>query len=189
MLKELVAKNRSYRRFRQEVPIARETLEELVDLARLCASGMNRQPLKYMLFTDAASNAKIFSCLGWAMNLPEWPGPDEGQRPAAYILILGDTEVWPSFGCDHGIAAQTILLGAVEKGLGGCMLGSIQRPKLRRLLDIPERYEILLVVALGIPDERVILEELGPDGDTRYYRDSEGAHHVPKRALKDIILR
>jgi len=188
MLRDLVLRNRSYRRFHEHVPVTREVLEELVDLGRLSASGMNRQPLKYWLCNDAATNAQVYACLGWAMHLPEWPGPPEGERPAAYIVILHDKTVSPSPGCDHGIAAQSILLGAVEKGLGGCMLGTVQRPRLREALRIPERYDILLVVALGQPKERVVLEELGPDGDIRYYRDAEGAHHVPKRSLREVIL-
>jgi nitroreductase len=120
--------------------------------------------------------------------LSRWSGPAEGERPSAYIVILGDTELRKDFGCDHGIAAQSIMLGATERSLGGCMIGSIDRPALRQVLDIPERYEILLILALGKPAETVVLENVGPDGDIRYYRDNEDVHHVPKRTLEDIIL-
>ena len=188
MLRDLVAKNRSYRRFHQDVAIERATLVELVDLGRLSASGTNAQPLKYVLACDAESNAKVFATLGWAVHVPDWPGPIEGERPSAYIIVLGDTAVRSHFGVDHGIAAQSILLGATEKGLGGCMLGNIQRSKLQEAFQIPTQYEVLLVIALGKPKERVVLEELGSDGDTRYYRDAEGVHHVPKRRLDDIIV-
>jgi nitroreductase len=121
--------------------------------------------------------------------LSRWSGPAEGERPSAYIVILGDTELSKSFGCDHGIAAQSIMLGATERGLGGCMIGSIDRPKLRQVLDIPERYEILLILALGKPAETVVLEDVGPDGDIKYYRDDEDVHHVPKRTLDELILQ
>jgi len=188
MIRELVLKNRSYRRFHQEVAIDRETLRELVDLARCSASAANRQPLKYILSCEPEKNALIFKHLSWAAALKDWPGPAEGERPSAYIIILGDTEISKSFGVDPGIAAQNILLGAVERGLGGCMLGAIQRDGLRQDLNIPARYEILLVVALGRPKEKVVLETVGPDGDTSYWRDSDGVHHVPKRALDDIII-
>jgi len=188
MLSDLVMKNRSYRRFHEEVPIKLETLRELVDLARCSASGSNRQPLKYILSSTPEKNAKVFATLAWAGALPNWPGPPEGERPAGYIIILGDNEISSGFGVDHGIAAQTILLGAVEKGLGGCMLASVRRDELRRALDIPDRYEILLVVALGSPRERVVLETLEPGGDFRYWRDQEQVHHVPKRRLEDIII-
>jgi nitroreductase len=186
-LRDLVLKNRSYRRFHQDA-IDLETLKELVDLARLSASGANRQPLKYVLSCDAETNNKIFPCTRWAGYLSDWPGPAEGERPTAYVVILGDSEVSKSVGCDHGIAAQSIMLGATERGLGGCMIGSIDRATLRAELNIPERYEILLVLALGKPKEKVVLEDVGPDGDIKYYRDKQDAHHVPKRALEDIIL-
>jgi nitroreductase len=165
-----------------------ETLRELVDLARCSASGANLQPLRYLLSADRERNARIYPHLAWAGYLKDWPGPVEGERPAAYIVILGDTRIRPSVGCDHGIAAQSILLGATERGLGGCMIGSIARDGLRQALAIPDVYEILLVIALGAPLETVILEEVGPDGDIRYWRDTEGVHHVPKRRLADIVL-
>ena len=188
MFKELILKDRSYRRFHEEQPIDRQTLLELVDLGRLSASGGNVQPLKYILSSDPEKNAKIFPCLAWAGDLTDWDGPAEGERPSAYIIILGDKEIGKSFGVDHGIAAQSILLGAAEKGIGGCMVGSVERKNLRKALDIPERYEILLVLALGKPRETVVLEEAGPDGDIKYYRDENDVHHVPKRPLDEIIL-
>ena len=188
MLRDLVIRNRSYRRFYQEQEVGRETLQELVDLARLSASGSNRQPLKYLLACDEETNATIFGCLAWAAYLKDWAGPAEGERPAAYVVVLGDTEVSASFGVDHGIAAQSILLGATERDLGGCIIASIQRERLRAALDIDPRYEILLVLALGRPKEVVILEPLGPEGDIRYWRDEHGAHHVPKRGLDEIVV-
>ncbi|MGD2146289.1 MAG: nitroreductase family protein [Anaerolineae bacterium] len=188
MLRELVEKNRSYRRFYQDDAIDLETLRALVDLARLSASGSNLQPLKFILSADPETNARIFPNTRWAGYLKDWAGPAEGERPSAYILILGDTEIRRSIGCDHGIAAQSIMLGATERGLGGCMLGALDRKGLREDLDIPERYDILLTLALGRPKETVVLEETGADGDIRYYRDDEGVHHVPKRALEELIL-
>ncbi len=187
MLKELVLKNRSFRRFKENNKIPEKTLRELLELARLCPSGANKQPLKYIVSNEPDKNSRIFSTLAWAGYLKDWDGPSSGERPAAYIIILGDKDISESFGCDHGIAAQTILLGAAEKGLGGCMLGSIKREELRELLNIPDRYQILLVIALGEPAEKVILEEADSPEDIKYYRDSEGAHHVPKRRLEDII--
>jgi nitroreductase len=188
MIRDLVMKNRSYRRFYQEVAIELATLRELVDLARLSASATNRQPLKYILSCDPQRNALIFPCLGWAGALKDWPGPSEGERPSAYIIILGDTEISRAFGCDHGIAAQSIFLGARERGLGGCMHGSVKRDELSKALGIPPRYEILLVLSLGKPKEKVVLETVGPDGDFNYWRDSNSVHHVPKRPLDDIII-
>jgi len=188
MIKDLILKNRSYRRFHQEVAIELETLRELVDLARCSASAANRQPLKYILSCDREKNALIFQHLSWAGALKDWPGPPEGERPSAYIIVLGDTEISQSFGCDHGIAAQSILLGATDRGLGGCMLAAVRRDGLHKDIEIPSRYEILLVIALGKPKETVVLETVGPGGDFNYWRDSDGIHHVPKRKLDEIII-
>jgi nitroreductase len=150
MLKDLVLKTRSYRRF--------------------------------------GKNALIFATLTWAQLLKGWDGPKEGEKPAAYIVILGDKQISPAFGIDPGIAVQSICLGATEKGLGACMLANIKKDVLRKSLAIPERYEILLVIALGKPGEKVVLETVGADGDTAYWNDANDVHHVPKRKLDDIII-
>ena len=188
MIRDLILKNRSYRRFYQEVDIKLETLRELVDLARHSASAMNAQPLKYILSCEPQKNSLIFPHLAWATFLKTWPGPAEGERPSAYIIILGDTEISRFWDYDAGIAAQSIMLGATEKGLGGCIIANIQKEGLRKALKIPPRYEILLVLALGKPKETVVIETVGPSGDTKYWRDSKSVHHVPKRPLDDIII-
>ena len=188
MLIDLVRRNRSFRRFEEKERISPETLKELVELARLSASAANMQPLKFLLSCEPEKNEKIFPCLGWAGYLKGWEGPAKGERPAAYIVILGDREIAGSFDLDPGIAAQSILLGAAEKGLGGCMIGSIARERLRDALEIPECYEIILVLAIGRPAEAVVLDEVAPDGDIKYWRDNEGIHHVPKRPLDEIVV-
>src|SRR3990172_7983884 len=163
MIKDLVLKNRTYRRFYQD-PVKEETLRELVDLARNTASATNRQPLKYILSCEPETNAKIFPLLTFAGQLRDWGGPFEGERPTAYIIILLDTEIAKQTGADHGIAAQSILLGATEKGLGGCMHGSAKKPEMMQALNIPAKYEIQLVISLGKPKEQVVVEKVGPDG-------------------------
>ena len=188
MLKDLILQNRSCRRFHQESAVEGTMLCELVDLARLSASGANRQPLKFALSTAPAQNARIFPCLHWAAYLKEWAGPGEGERPAAYVIILGDKEIADNFGVDHGIAAQSIMLGAVERGLRGCIMSSIERGKLCEILGLPDRYEILLVLALGSPAETVVVDAVAADENIRYWRDAESVHHVPKRSLEDLIL-
>ena len=188
MIEDLILRNRSYRRFHQEATVDLETLRQLVNLARLSASSANVQPLKYVLSCDAHKNTLIFPHLAWAGYLKDWSGPVEGERPSAYIIILGDKKLKQSFGCDHGIAAQSILLGATEKGLGGCIIGSIQKPELREALEIPPHFDILLVIALGKPNETVMVEEVGSDGDFKYWRDEKDIHHVPKRTLDEIII-
>jgi nitroreductase len=188
MFRDLVLSNRSYRRFMQNEPVGESTLRDLVDLARLTPSGSNLQPLRYILSSDPTRNANVFPTLAWAGYLTDWAGPAEGERPSAYIVILSDKEVSGNCAMDCGIAAQTILLGAAEKGLGGCMIGSVDRKELRVILGIAEQYDIALVIALGAPAETVVLEDVGEDGSTKYYRDASDIHHVPKRKMDDILL-
>ncbi len=187
--KELVLKTRSYRRFDGTVSIDEETLSQLVDLARCTPSGGNRQPLKYVTSCSAEWNVKIFQTLSWAGSLPDWPGPVESERPTGYIVILTDTKIRDTADSDIGIAAQTILLGAVARGLGGCMFGSIKRTELAGMLQLPEHLKISLIVALGKPVEAVVLEQADPGDSLAYYRDADQKHHVPKRKLDEILLK
>ena len=186
MLSDLIRKTRSFRRFKEDATIDIETLRYFVDLARLGGSARNMQPLKYVLVNAPALNAEIFPHLGWAGYLKEWPGPGEGERPAAYIFCLLDKRLSNEAGCDLGIATQNILLGAAEKGLGGCRIASFS-PGLCDVLDLADHLELLLVVALGNPLETVLLEGQEPGGNIHYWRDADGVHHVPKRSLQDII--
>lgn len=186
-LLELVTKNRNYRRFQQSEQVSVEQLKSLVELARLSPSAGNLQPLRFVLSNDAARNDVIFSCLVWESYIKDSPGPGEGRRPAAYVVILGDTTITRDFSCDHGIAAQSILLGATEMGFGGYMFADIKRDRLAEVIGIPDRYEILAVVALGVPRERVVVTE-AKDGNIAYWRDINKVHHVPKRTLGEIIL-
>lgn len=187
-LKELVLKTRSYRRFDESHRIDLRTLEDLVDLARLSASGANRQPLKFLLCNAPEDCDRIFPSIVWAAYLKDWDGPAPGERPSGYIIVLGDKSLAESFGVDHGIAAQSIMLGATEAGLGGCMIASVRREQLRNELRIPDKFDILLVLALGKPVENVIIDKIR-DGDVKYWRDPEKNHHVPKRDLRELILK
>jgi nitroreductase len=187
-LKELIFKTRTYRRFDESSVIDDATIESFIDLARLSASGANKQPLKYLYYNKPAECNKIFPYLAWAGYLTEWPGPEKGERPSAYIILLGDKSISEMFGVDHGIAAQSIMLGATDAGYGGCIIGSIKREGLSNELSIPEKYDILLVLALGKPVENVVIEDI-KNSDVKYWRDNDKVHHVPKRTLKELILK
>ena len=187
-LAKLIQKNRSYRRFHQDFKIDEDRLINFVNLARLSASAANLQPLKYILSCSSEKNDLIFPHLGWAGYLKDWPGPVEGERPSAYIIILGDKSISKSFDMDCGIAAQNILLGATETGLGGCMIAALKHDNLRAALEIPDIYDINLVISLGKPKEDIQIEPLGPEGDVKYWRDEKGTHHVPKRSMEEIII-
>jgi nitroreductase len=187
-LKELISKTRSYRRFDESYQIDTKTIESLIDLARLSASGANKQPLKYLYFNTPQDCQKVFPYLAWAGYLTEWAGPDKGERPTGYIIILGDKKISEIFGIDHGIAAQSIMLGATDAGIGGCIIASIKRDELSNEFSIPDNFEILLVLALGKPIENVIIENIKNE-DVKYWRDENNNHHVPKRSLNELIVK
>ena len=188
ILEELIRKNRSCRRFDESHQIKKETLRQLVNLARLSASAANRQPLRFLLSWQPEQNQQIFPCLSWAAYIKDWPGPVAGERPAAYIIITGDTDLTDNFWCDHGIASQSILLGAREKGLAGCMIGAFNEKKIRAILNLPDHLKLMLVLALGKPKESIVIERISPSDDIRYWRDEMEVHHVPKRELDDLIV-
>ncbi len=189
MLNDLILINRSYRRFYQNFLISELVLLELVNLARLSPSAKNAQPLKYILSFTEEKNEKIFPTLTWAAYLKDWKGPEEGERPSAYIIMLLDKSITSDYYCDHGIAAQSILLGATEKGLGGCIIASISREKLAGVLHIANVFEIIQIIALGKPKETVVIEPLGLDRKIEYWRDENQVHHVPKRSIEEIIIK
>ncbi|MCQ1538881.1 nitroreductase family protein [Methanocalculus taiwanensis] len=188
-IQTLTRKSRSTRRFKEYKTISEDLIVGLIEIARLCPSARNRQPLKYIISVNPEETARIRYALLWALDLPDWDGPSVGERPPAYITIVAPENCSPDPALDLGIAAQTILLAAAEQGISGCMFGSIKREELKLILPVPEGYAILLVIALGYSDEEIRLEPLSEDGDTRYWRTSEGIHHVPKRSLKDCIIQ
>ena len=187
MIREMIVKNRSYRRFHQNYKVDTSLLEDLIDLARLSPSTANLQRLRFKICNTEEENNKIFSCLDWAKYLKNWNGPEIGERPSAYIIILSTTKDIEKVACDTRIACQSILLGAVEEELRGCILAIIKKDVLKKQLTIPKKYSILNVIALGKPKENIKIENV-ENNNIKYWRDENGTHHVPKRKLKDIII-
>lgn len=185
----LVLNNRSYRRFDNTFPVSKETLRELVGLARLTSSSKNRQPLKYILVTEEEECAFVFHRLKWAWHLRDWDGPSPYERPAAYLIMLLDKRLNERADFDAGISAQTILLGAVEKNLGGCIIRTCNRYELGKFFQLPEDLEIIMVIALGKPAEHVVLDDEDTTGKMEYYRDVQNVHHVPKRTVDELIYK
>ncbi|MDP8208000.1 MAG: nitroreductase family protein [Candidatus Electryonea clarkiae] len=186
---KLVTETRSTRRFRTETRVSLPVLQELVSLARQTSSARNLQPLKYILVSVHDVCNQVFSCLGWAAALKDWDGPNESERPSGYIVILGDKNLHRDIDCDHGISAQTMMLGARSMGLGCCMMGSIKRSQLRVALEIKEQFDILLILAIGEPGEKVVIETMPENDDFNYWWDDNEVHHVPKRDLDELILK
>lgn len=188
---KLVRQNRSYRGYDASRKVKREELLRMVNCARLSASSVNIQPLKYYLACDEETVGRIQPLTGWARNLPELKLPHEGMCPTAFIVICQDRDISDSlarFQKDVGIAAQTILLAAVEMGLGGCMIGNFEAGQIKSALQLPDHLAPLLVVAIGKPVEKVVIKEIAPGESTPYYRDENDVHYVPKRRLEDIII-
>ncbi len=181
MIRDLVLRNRSFRRWRESEAMAYETLLEYVELARLCSSAANRMALKYIISHEPERNALIFPHMRIDNN------PVEGERPAAYIVILEDTTIRMAMPCDFGITAQTIMLAACEEGYGGVMIGAIDRPSLKEALQLPEHLDVLLVLALGKTVEEMVIETVGEDGNTQQWWETKDIRHVPKRPMEDIL--
>lgn len=189
MLKELVLAARSYRSFDESYTFTREMLLEYVDAARFCPSGRNLQPLKYRLVYEKEELDRLQPLTFWAAALPDWQLPPEGKRPRGFIVICRDArlaEVPGSANKDVGIAAETMLLLAAEKGLGGCMIGNYDPKKVQAALGLEECFVPELILALGKPCEQVVLTEA--EESITYYRDAAGVHYVPKRPLEELVL-
>lgn len=184
MFADLVKKARTYRRFDESEAIPSEALRKLVDLVRIVSCGGNSQKLRYMIVSEPDECAALFPHLRWAGALKDWPGPAPGERPSGYIMILSEA----SPGHNVGIAAQTIQLAATEAGYGVCMMGAIDRDEIKAAFKIPDAMNVHLVLALGKPGETVVIEPMPADGNTAYWRSEDGVHHVPKRALEDVLV-
>ena len=191
MLKDLLEKNRSYRGYDETRKVTEEELRELVACTRLCPATANVQPLKYFLAWEPEVVKKIQPLTKWAGALPQLHLPAEGKCPSGFIVICQDTRIsenLTAYLLDVGITAQTMLLAAVEKGLGGCMIGSFHAQNIREILNLDKSYVPMLVVAIGEPQEKIVLEDVEPEESTNYYRDEQDVHYVPKRKLKDIVF-
>lgn len=191
MIRELAEKSRSWRGYDESRKVSRRELEELVECARFCPSSVNMQPLKYYLAWEEEQVKKIQPLTRWARALQPMELPHKGHCPAAFIVICQDTALQPSvarFQKDIGIAAQTMLLAATEMGLGGCMIGNYDAGQVKEALGLAEHLLPVLILAIGKPDETVVLTEVQEDGDTRYYRDENDVHYVPKRPLEELIV-
>ncbi len=186
----LVKESRSVRGYDENFWLQREDLLPLIEAARCCPSGANRQPLKYALVYEPSRVKEVRPLLHWAMALKELHLPHPGMQPTAMIVICQDLKVVPGIKAadkDVGICAQTIMLMARAQGLGGCMIATFPQADLTAVLNLPDHLKPLLVLALGKPSEQIVLTEV-VDGKTDYYRDENDVHYVPKRSLDELIV-
>ncbi len=188
MLSELITKNRSYRRFIEEKKLTQADLIELVRIARICPNAANLQTIRYYISTAQETNDILFDNIKWAGYLRYWDGPEPGERPTGYILIMAPANATNHHLIDTGIVAQSMLLRATEMGFGGCMIASINKDEVQARLILPEEYSISLAIAFGYPSETVVIDEVVDPDDIEYWRDDDGVHHVPKRKTEDLII-
>lgn len=188
ILKKLIEKDRSIRRFKESHKIEEKTILELIDLTRYCASGRNLQPLKYRIVQEEREKEKLFSMLAWAGYLTDWDGPAQGERPNFYLVQCLDPQLTANCLCDDGLQIQAITLGASAKGIGCCIIKSFNKAGVKEVLGIPEHLDPLYILAMGVPNEEVKIEPMKNKDEIKYYRTPDGVHHVPKRGLDEIIV-
>lgn len=187
---ELVSKARTCRRFREAEGLPAGTLDWLVDCARLAPNGGNAQVLRYAVVETREGCDAMFPSLKWAAYYQDWNGPEVGERPAGYIILLGEADKREKITLiDAGIAAQTIQLAAASRGVGCCIFLSFNASEVTNLLELPEGVVPLLVLALGKEKEVRCIDPMPADGSVKYWRDEQGVHHVPKRSLEDVRIR
>jgi nitroreductase len=186
-IEEAIYKRRTIRRFKQD-PISLEILKKLIDFARVAPMGNNIQSLDFIIVLNKEMKENLFACLGWAGSLPpEMRIPEEGRRPSAYIIVLGNTDIKQVADSEEGAAVQNILLGAINFGIATCWMGSVDRDNVRDIFNVPKNFKIMHVISLGYPDEESVME---PFKNTfKYWKDERGVMHIPKRSLEDVIFK
>lgn len=189
MIRELLQRNRTYRRFDESIKIDEQQIEHWVESARYTASMRNVQPIKYIIVTDEGICHKLCEAVTWAGYLTDWDGPSIGERPTAFLVQLLDTELSSSARFDEGLQLAAITLSAVEAGYGACITLSFNTADIMRLFQLGEHLFPLSITALGKPIETVVIEDVRIDGNIKYYHTPDGTHHVPKRSLEELIYR
>lgn len=187
MFSDLVKATRSFRNFDPTYRISDEIMVSLVELCRYTPSTANSQSIKFAYANSENLCEKIFPMLGWAGYIKENKPPYDGNVPTGYILVCFDTDVANEIEIDAGICAQTIVLGAMDMGIGACMIGSFDKQKATELFNLPSNIKPRLMIALGRPKETVEIVDI-KDGDVKYYRDGKFKHFVPKRTTDELII-
>lgn len=184
---EAIFNRRTIRKFTQQ-PIDKDILIKLVDCARIAAYGANAQPLKFAIIDDKQKLADIYPLTKWAGALADG-APREGERPTAYIAVLCDKSIRQNGAAEveAGAAVTTMMLEAVELGLGTCWLGAIQREAIKETLALPEGLDVLYLLALGYPAQKSRMVDI-KDGDVKYFESPDGTINVPKRTLSDVLV-
>lgn len=190
MILDLTKKSRSYRIFDESFKLEKKDLVDLIELARFSPCGKNGQSLRFIPIYKEETLKKIYPHLAWAAYLKSWSGPACGERPTGIILVVskGGSLTDPILSCDMGIVSQSIMLGAVEKNLGGCMIRALNRKKISEALNLDDDIVIHIALAIGKPAQEVIVEDIKDGDNIKYWMDEDKTHHVPKIILDDLII-
>jgi nitroreductase len=183
-LDSLLKKNRSYRGYDSSRVVSREDLLRLLEVVPYVGSGMNAQPLRFKLVCGADATL-IHPLVKLGAALPEEHLPHSGEEPSAYIVVCSTAPVSRVVDIDLGIAAQSILLKAVENGLGGIFILNFKASSVREALGIP--LDPIAIIGIGKPKESIFLVEAQSTTDLNYYR-KDGVHFVPKLGVKDLEI-
>ena len=185
---DAIMKRRTIRKFEQKA-VCEDNLVKLVDCARVAAYGANVQPLKFMIVNNSKTLQKIYPMTKWAGYLADG-APKENERPAAYIAVHGDSSIKSNkmYEVEAGAAVTTMMLEAVEMGLGTCWLGAIQRDEIKKLLELDENLNVVYLLAVGYPKQESKIVDM-KDNDVKYYEDENGVINVPKRSLEEILIK
>ncbi|MGM0365554.1 MAG: nitroreductase family protein, partial [Actinomycetota bacterium] len=183
--KQIISR-RSIRKFKQE-EIEPSLLKKFVNAARLAPSASNRQPLEYLVVTRKDLREQIFANVGWAGYIEPQGNPRPGEEPTAYIEVLLNKKISSKADKDIGASCQNITLAALEEGIGCCWIGSFNKKEINKIFKFPENYSLELILALGYLAENPKYLDVDKDSSIKYYKDSSGTLHVPKRKLEQII--
>lgn len=174
---ELLTKNRSTRGYKKAYKVSRSELERIADVCTRIPSARNQQVLRMRLVTHDSGAALVLPLIKMGAALPELHLPFPGTEPEAFIVVCSTVAENPMVDIDLGIAAQSMLLKAVEMGLNGLIIAAFNRAKLQEALSLP--YPPLLVLAIGKGDEHIELKPIDESESHAYYREG-GVHYVPK---------
>ena len=186
-LMELLKTRRTYRRFEQKA-VDQEIIDEILLAARYASSAANRQPLYYVVIKEAEKVAEVFRYTRWAGALPPEQGqPKENERPVLFIAVVENTNINKNCDTDAGLAISNMTLAAWNRGVGSCMIGACNKPKLSEMFGLNENQVLHTVVAFGYPSHvSRIVDAENPD-EVKYYLDENRDYVVPKRKLEDVV--
>lgn len=190
-LENLLEWRRSYRKFDESRLISKNDIDEILNSIKFASCANNRQYLRFISVENKDKVLEIFDNTKWAASLPNNIGrPKEGERPVYFIAILSDEAKKLRFnGIDEGLVISNLTLTAAEKGIGSCIIGSVNDKKMREILNYDDNYSCEVVIAFGYPKVKSTIKKINLEEDQSYYLDEDGNYLVPKYKKDDIVRR